>query len=210
MYLPDRFVEDDPAVLRAFVQRHDFATLFIQAEGRFLVSHAPLLLNVERRDGGEHGFLEGHLALANPMARHLDTSPRVLAVFMGPHAYIPRAWYVERPTVPTWNYAAVYVEGTACPRREQAWVEDLLDRTTRAHEGPAGWRFDPSSEAGRRLVTAVRAFEIRIDRMIGKYKLEQNETPVDRESIARRLEESGDTSHAELASLMRAARRRAK
>ena len=200
MYLPGRFVEDDPAVLRAFVQQHDFATLISQSEGRFLVSHVPLLLKQD--------VLEGHLALANPMASHLDTHPYVMAVFMGPHAYIPPSWYVERPTVPTWNYAAVYVEGTAHPRREQAFVEDLLDRTTRAHEGPEGWRFDPSSEAGRRLMGAVRAFEIPIDRMIGKYKLEQNQAPVDRESIARGLEGSGDTTHAELARLMRAARRR--
>jgi transcriptional regulator len=206
VYLPGRFTETDPAVLRDVIRSHDFATLVAVQDGRFLISHAPLLLDAGRE---AHGILEGHLALANPMADHLDSHPRVMAVFMGPHAYIPPSWYVERPTVPTWNYVAVYVEGTARPRKDRDDVIDLLHRTTIAHEGPGGWRFEPDSDAGRRLVAGVRAFEIRIERMIGKFKLEQSETPADRESIARGLEGSGDTSHAELARFMREAGRRA-
>jgi transcriptional regulator len=204
VYLPSRFLESDPRVLRAFIARHDFATLVTHATST-LVSHAPLLLQDDR---GPRGALLGHLALANPMAGHLDTSPRMTAIFLGPHAYISPSWYQDEATVPTWNYAAVYVEGIARPLRDPRSVSDLLARTTDAHEPPGGWSFDPDGPLARRLVQGVRAFEIEIERMAGKFKLEQGASAADRERIAARLEAGGDTAHAELASLMRAARPR--
>jgi transcriptional regulator len=202
MYIPDRFRLDDPEVLREFIRIHDFATIVARDGERLLVSHAPLLLSEPEAPPA----LRGHLAASNPMAARFEIPTPVTAIFMGPHAYIPRGWYTEHPTVPTWNYAAVYVEGTARVLKEPEELIDLLDRTTRAHEGAGGWRFDPSSPGARRLLTGVRAFEIPIDRMSGKFKLDQTESAGDRESIARGLETTGDTQHAELARLMRAVR----
>lgn len=199
MYIPDRFRMDDPVVLREFIRTHDFATIVARDGDGLLVSHAPLLLS----EPDAPMALRGHLAASNPMASRFENPTRVLAIFMGPHAYIPRGWYTERPTVPTWNYAAVYVEGTALMLERPEDVIDLLGRTAHAHESPGGWRFDPSSPEAWRLVPGVRAFEIPIDRMSGKFKLDQTESAGDRESIARGLEATGDTQHVELARLMR-------
>lgn len=203
MYLPPRFAENDPPLLHEFIRRHDFATLITHRDTATLVSHAPLLLDADR---GPHGTLVGHLALANPMASHLDASPRVTALFFGPHAYISPSWYQDEETVPTWNYAAVYVEGTGRALRDERAVAALLARTVATHEAAGGWSFDPAGTLARRLIPRVRAFEIVIERMSGKFKLEQNASPADRERIAARLEAGGDTTHAELARLMRAPR----
>jgi transcriptional regulator len=203
VYLPSRFVENDPERLRAFISRYDFATLITHHAGSTLVSHAPLLLLADR---GPRGILLGHLARANPMSAHLDASPAVTAVFMGPHAYISPSWYVDEETVPTWNYAAVYVEGHARPIHDEGAVAEVLARTVAVHESAGAWRFDPQGPLAGRLIPRVRAFEIEIERIAGKFKLEQGASAADRDRLAARLEADGDTGHAELARLMRSAR----
>ena len=62
MYLPRSFRVTDPGEIRAFVDRHGFATLVTQSDTGPLVSHVPLMLDP---DAGNHGTLLGHMARAN-------------------------------------------------------------------------------------------------------------------------------------------------
>ena len=63
------------------------------------------------QEDGEHGLLEGHFAKANPHWRAL-AGRETLVVFPGPHSYVSPSSYVERLSVPTWNYIAVHAYGT--------------------------------------------------------------------------------------------------
>ncbi|HKY33737.1 MAG TPA: FMN-binding negative transcriptional regulator [Candidatus Polarisedimenticolia bacterium] len=199
MYIPRHFAEDDPQTIRDFIRRHDFATIVTAAGGGILASHAPLLLD---EADGPPGALIGHLARGNPQVAALRGGARVLALFQGPHAYIPVGWYERRTTVPTWSYAAVYVEGTARVIEDRAAILDLLDRTARAHEPDGGWRLDPEASWIAPLLAGIEAFSIRVESIRGKFKLDQNMSPEDRAGVIRGLRASGDTGQAELAAMI--------
>src|SRR5258708_7170285 len=108
MYIPSAFAETDLATLHDFIQAHSFALLASHHDGQPLASHLPLLLD---RATGVQGTLRGHMARANPQWRQADGT-EVLAVFLGPHAYVSPTWYEADDVVPTWNYVAVHAYGT--------------------------------------------------------------------------------------------------
>jgi transcriptional regulator len=196
MYVPAPFVEDRPDVLHAFIREHPFATLVTaDAAGVPLVSHLPLLLphdppGLQNTPGGP-AVLIGHLAKANAQVEHLSARRPVLAVFHGPHAYVSPRWYQTSPAVPTWNYSAVHVYGTARRVDDPAELRDLLDRTVRAFEPThGGWTTDGLPDPYLRSMTAgICGFAFAIDRIEGKFKLSQNRPAADRAGVIARLAE---------------------
>jgi transcriptional regulator len=189
MYIPAPFAETRPHVLHAFVREHPFASLVTtDADGVPIVTHLPLLL--DRDDArGPNGRLIGHLAKANEQVTHLSAGGPVLAVFHGPHAYVSPRWYKTSPAVPTWNYSAVHVYGSARPIHGPAEVREVLDQTTRAFEPvESGWTTAGLSDAYLRSMTAgIVAFDIEIERIEGKFKLSQNRSPADRAGVVANL-----------------------
>lgn len=103
---------------------HDFPTASGGAPNYVpIATHIPMLLD---KDGQGRDILSGHIARMNPHpelfapATSLESdgnpprgwaTPKVLAIFMGPHAYVSSSWYSQE-NVPTWNYIAVHVYGT--------------------------------------------------------------------------------------------------
>ena len=58
-----------------------------------------------------------HVARANPLWRNLGNGASVLTIFQDAGGYITPSWYASKKetgkVVPTWNYVAVHVEGSA-------------------------------------------------------------------------------------------------
>ena len=186
MYVPEAFAESELSVLHGWMRRHAFALLVTAREGAFEATHVPLWLEPGR---GAQGTLWGHVARANPHWRSFDGATRALAVFSGPHAYVSPRWYTK-PGVPTWNYLAVHAEGVPRVVTDPEAVRALLERLTEAHDGPGGYDAIPADLVAR-LQRGIVAFELPIERLVGKQKLSQNKSAEDRAGVVAGLRAAG-------------------
>ena len=184
MYIPKHFKIDDLAWVRAFVDAHPFGTLVTTRAGEPFATHLPFLIDPEP---APHGTLRAHMARANPHWRAFEESP-ALVIFTGPHAYVSPSWYrSDDPKVPTWNYAAVHVYGRAHAIAETAKAEKILRRLIEREESASAdpWTFERVDEPYRReMIHHIVAFEIPIERIEAKAKLNQNRPPLDRRLVA--------------------------
>lgn len=193
MYLPEVFKVDDPAILSSVIRRNSLASLISAAEGRVEASHLPLVYDEER------GILTGHFALANPHWRHFESPRPALAIFQGPHAYISPSIYATEPNVPTWAYVVVHARGVPRLLSEEKAVDQMIGMVR---------AFDPQLKGAsteRGFVTSkargIRAFEMKIDGLEGKFKIGQNKTDADRLSAGRALLQSQDAVDREMGRL---------
>lgn len=201
MYVPPHFAETDLPKLHDAIDRYSFALLVSQAGGELVASHLPLLLD---RSDGPHGTLVGHMARANSQWQQA-AGQAVMAVFSGPHAYISPSWYEANHVVPTWNYLAIHAYGRLELIEDPAAAEALLRRTIDAYESPQPrpWRLNEPAEFVARLVQQIVAFRIPIDRLEGKWKLNQNHPPERRSRVIAALEQKADENSLAIAELMR-------
>ena len=200
MYLPEHFAENDLPTLHRFMRQFSFATLVTHHEGAPYASHLPFLL---AETHGPLGALRAHTASKNPQWRDLAAGQQALVIFLGPHSYVSPSWYRKRQNVPTWNYTAVHAYGTARILSPQETLQSLLDL---AHLHEAGnepaWSFNPQDSWIRDMLSEIVGFEISIDRLEGKFKLSQNRTGEDRESVVRVLAASERLMDREIAEFM--------
>lgn len=201
MYVPESFAGGADQA-EALIREHDFATLISPGSVPLAVTHLPLLF-----EGSLSGRarLWGHVARANPHWRAFEHGGDVVAVFHGPHAYVSPAWYVDHPAVPTWNYAAVHVHGTARPLTDRDEVGRLLDRMIERYEGEAlpRWRRELPESFLAGMVRGVVAFEIEVAGFEAKLKLGQNRSEADRRATCEAMDASRDPSARALAALTR-------
>jgi len=195
---PNRAFHDlsDEAAL-ALADEIAFAHVAAVIDGRPAVAHAPVVRS------GDRAF-RFHLARGNRLTRHLDGAP-VLLSLVGAHGYITPNWY-DPPgdQVPTWNYLAVEIDGTARLMPDEDLIEQL-DRLAEVHEpglSPRPWtraKMDPAKfDAMRKAITG---FEVSVEAVRVTRKLSQNKPLNDRFGVVRGLQAAGN--HA-LAALMHA------
>jgi transcriptional regulator len=189
MYVPAAFAETDVAKLHDFIEQNSFGLLVSQVDDLPFATHLPLLLD---RTAGPLGGLVGHMARANPQGRQLD-GQTVLAVFSGPHTYISPTWYEAENVVPTWNYAAVHVYGRARVIEDREGLLVIVQRSVAVYEAgrPQPWTVDPSSVFIERMLGQIIGFHIEIERLEGKWKMNQNHPIERRERVIRALREKG-------------------
>lgn len=202
MYVPNAFHIDDPGALHSFMQQYSFATLVTGGDEPF-ATHLPLLLDPAR---GPHGTLIGHFARPNPHWQLDHGRQGSVAIFHGPHAYISPSWYRSGlPAVPTWNYAAVHATGRLLIMHDAERVAAVLERTVLTYEAarPQPWTNPLPREANEKLIAAVVAFEMTIDRLEGKFKLGQNRKREDQVGAIEGLESAGDEESVTLAKFAR-------
>ena len=191
-----RPAQDDLAAL--LVREIGFAAIFAGTPDGPRVAHAPVVL----ADDGS--TLQFHLARGNGLSRHLDGAA-ALAVVQGPDAYVSANWYPDHAAaVPTWNYVAVEMEGTA-RQLSDAELVTQLDTLSALHEDRIGenppWSRDKMDRAAfGRLTSAIIGFEMRIVAWRLTIKLSQNKSAEERERVAAGIERTG---HSALAHLMR-------
>jgi transcriptional regulator len=201
MFLPTSFRVDDLSRIHDFIEKNSFATLVSrQTNGEMIASHIPLLID---RTRGPHGTLEGHLARANPQG--LKSAGDMLAIFHGPHAYISPTWYDTEETVPTWNYVAVHAYGPVEIVEEAEEVLGILRKSMEKYEGsmPTPWTLERSGAAVAQMLPAIVAFRIPIQKIEGKWKLNQHHPVARQEGVVRALEAQGDENSLAIAELMR-------
>lgn len=206
MYAPTSFQVDDPEWIAEFIAAHSFATVITQLEGFPFASHVPLLYE---RDRGEQGVLIGHLARPNPQWQPAVDQPAgipALAIFHGPHTYISPTWYGEPNTVPTWNYIAVHATGKLKLIDDHDSLLQLLTRTVDIYEAnqPRPWRIEDQDQTFiQKLIGGIVGFEITIEKLEGKWKLNQNQSTTRRERVIAVLEQSSRQEDRDIGEWMR-------
>ncbi len=202
MYIPAVFAEPDRTKLHDFIEQHSFGLLVSQVDGLPFATHLPLLLE---RSAGPHGALIGHMAKANPQWRMAD-GQTALAVFSGPHAYISPTWYEAEQVVPTWNYTAVHAYGRFQIIADEGALLEIVREMVRVYERamPRPWSFDDSETYVGRLLAQIVGFRIEIEKIEGKWKLNQNQ-PVERRPrrVVRALQDRGDENAEAIAAMMK-------
>lgn len=199
MYTPKHFQVTDLSKIIALIKENSFGTLFSQADGEPFATHVPFL--IEQNERGEY-FLLGHMAKTNPHWQYING--QVLAVFLGPHAYISPTWYQEENTVPTWNYAAVHVYGEFLPVHDKAELVRIMDATIHQYESSfaAPWTTDLPNNFNQQLMSMVVGFKIKITRFEGKWKLNQNHSIERRQRVIEGLRRTKEPNAGKIADLM--------
>ena len=212
MYIPSIFEERRPEVLYELVRRFPLATVITNSSLGLEANHIPLQWNMDKNLEGTSpkGTLRGHIAKANNLWRQATDGSEVLVVFQGPEHYVSPNWYPSKQqhgeVVPTWNYAVVHIYGQIRWIHDTPWLKDFLKQLTESHESaqPVPWHMSDAPEAYiDRMLKAVVGLEIVVDRVLGKWKVSQNRSSSDRESVAEHFAGSPDPACQEMASMVR-------
>ena len=215
MYIPEHFRVHDHAEAIAFMRANPFAILISSAP----VSSTPASLNDEgANDEGpfathlplfvlatdERVVLRGHVAKANPHWRYLEQNPRCLTIFHGPHAYVSASNYVTRENVPTWNYGAVHVYGSARTFAAPEELQGMLHQLIGTFEPAYAEQWASLSEAYRdRMLSHIVGIEITVTKIEAKFKLSQNRTKEEQANVIASLAKPEDTAISGVSRLMR-------
>jgi transcriptional regulator len=195
LYNPPHFRVDDRARLVRFMEENGFATLVSHGTTGLCVSHVPLLVDAQ----GDDLRLVGHVARNNGQWQSLEAADEVLAIFHGPHAYVSPTWYVNHPSVPTWNYAVVHAHGKA-RLTDEAGLHDIVTRLSSRYEAGNAkpWRLsDQPAAFVSGMLQNIVGFEIEVTRLEGKFKLSQNR-PAEVSRVIDALQAAGETAVANL------------
>ena len=193
MYVPKAFEEKEIPVLHAFMRAHPFVTLITTGSSGLIASHVPMVL--EGADS-EMGILKGHVSRANPQWREFSRDAQALVIFSGADHYITPSWYEEKKTtgkvVPTWNYAVVHAYGSLKTVEDGAWLRAHLESLTTMHEASFAkpWKVsDAPEDYVASQMKGIVGMEFRVERLEGKWKLNQNRSEADRLGVVEGLGE---------------------
>ncbi|PON00827.1 protease [Bacillus halotolerans] len=199
MYIPKYYKVTNVDDIWDFVQNNSFGTIITTAQGKPIATHLPLQLMKE----GDTYYITGHIAYGNPQWRTFETCEDVLVMFQGPHAYISSSWY-EKENVPTWNYQAVHVYGTASILNEEELKHDLtmlLQKYEKNRENPVLWdKLSPQLLESQ--LKGIVGFKMKVEEIQASYKLSQNRNEKDYMNIIDQLRHEGNPNSKQMAELM--------
>lgn len=206
MYLPKHFAEPSVEVMHDLIRAHPLSTLITMTADGIEANHIPLLLSPQP---GPFGTLYGHVARANPLWQEYQKDSEILAVFSGPNAYISPTWYATKKehgkVVPTWNYAVTHAYGTLRVIDDAEWLRSHLTALTAKNEAnlPTPWAVeDAPHDYTEKMISAVVGIEITITRLIGKWKVSQNQPAQNRATVIQALNTSGEAQAVAMAMLI--------
>ncbi|QGQ45901.1 FMN-binding negative transcriptional regulator [Metabacillus sediminilitoris] len=200
MYIPKYFKVTNVDEIWDFVQKNSFGTIVTTEQGKPIATHLPLQLMKE----GDTYYITGHIAYGNPQWRTFETCEDVLVMFQGAHAYISSSWY-EEENVPTWNYQAVHVYGTASILDEEELKQDLtmlLQKYEKHRKNPVLWD-KLSPEVLEKQLKGIVGFKIKVQEIQAANKLSQNRNEEDYHNIINKLYEEKDLNSQQMAQLMK-------
>ncbi len=205
MYTPPFNRADDEDELRRFVADVRVCWLVTSRAGAApAASFLPLIWRA--------GTVVAHFAKANPHWREIEDDAPALVIVTGSDAYVSPSWYAAKAehgkVVPTWNYSAVHLTGTARVHEEPEWLRTAVTDLTHQHESPRDtpWQVsdapDPYVEGQLRGIVGV---ELTVTGVEGKAKLSQNRSDADREAVIEGLRAEGRPGDLAVADAMAAA-----
>lgn len=202
MYIPEHFRLRDHADAIAFMRANPFAILISSTDAGPFATHLPLFVSAAQ--GEEKVVVRGHVAKANPHWRYLEQQAQCLTIFHGPHSYISPSNYSARESVPTWNYAAVHLYGSArifsSLQELHAMLYDLIETFDPAYR--LQWE-EARPTFRENMLRQIVGFEIASTKIEGKFKLSQNRTGEDQANVIASLDKSEDTEVSAVSRLMR-------
>ncbi len=190
LYIPKHFAVSDTDKIAEFLTQNNFGELISVIDGKPFSTHLPFLFDASSQT------LRMHMAKANPQWKHLNPG-QVLVVVNGPHGYISPAWY-HSPGVPTWNYQAVHIYGIAEPITDQEQLKNIVDGLTIDAEKTHAHPWQPDYAAT--MLQGIVGIELSISDIQCKFKLSQNRSGQDQQSVAKALSDAGNIA---LAAAMR-------
>lgn len=184
----DQFEHYDDAEVRTLISEYPLAWL-IAADGK-ADQAAQLPLLGEYDDTGALESLFGHIPWRHPLVRALQQNGQVLVLFQGPQAYVSPGQVGIASWAPTWNFAQLSIEATLefLPEETGSALTTLVEFMERGR--PAPWDVSAMGERYEMLANRVVGFRARVGRIVGRFKLGQDERPEVRDTIIRSL---GDT-----------------
>ncbi len=192
MYIPRANQEDRIPVLHKLMEDKPLASLITIGSSGLFASHIPVVLE----QNGAMGRLKCHLSRANTQWRDFTPTVQALAIFAGPQHYITPTWYPEKQetgkVVPTWNYVVVHAYGFLKVIEDSEWLRAHLEKLTSIHEAasPVPWKIsDAPADYISSQIKGIVGLEMTIDRLEGKWKVNQNRSERDRDGVARGLAE---------------------
>jgi transcriptional regulator len=200
MYIPKAFEVNDKTKLLDFIKSNSFGILFSQEEDGPFATHLPFLIDENK---GDNGVLIGHMAKPNPQWKKLNNK-EIMVVFPGPHAYISPTWYNESNTVPTWNYVAVHIYGEFKVTENKDDLTGIIEKTVNHYESSMfnPWKAEFDDKYIDGLMNGIVGFEIIINKIEGKWKLNQNHSIQRQQNLINGLKTRNEYNSQEIAKLM--------
>ena len=191
MYSLPYYKENDPAIIKQFIEQHPFAFLAgCNSENNPIATQVPLLFE-ERKS---KIFLHGHMMRQTDHHKAFEKNPNVLCVFTSPHTYVSATWYTDPNQASTWNYISVHAKGKLNFLDGEGLVKVLKKTTLHFENNNSGSStiFDNlPNDYKERLMKAIIAFEIEVENIENVFKLSQNRDEQSFYNIIEKLEESG-------------------
>jgi transcriptional regulator len=154
------------------------------------ITHIPVWLD---RAAGAYGTIHGHVSRQNPQSATFDGGQTGVVVFRGPHGYISPTWYAKTDNVvPTWNFAVVHATGKLRPV-EGAGLDETLAKLVAKFESYEGTSYNFAGldeNYKKNMMSGIIGFELEIELLEGKFKLGQDRSPADRQSLLKHLGEA--------------------
>jgi transcriptional regulator len=187
LYIPKPQLVDDRRFLHDFMDEFAFVDL-VTVSPTLRITHIPVWLD---RAAGSYGTLHGHISRQNPQKSTFDGRQNGVIVFHGPHGYISPDWYAQTGNVvPTWNFAVVHATGKMRPVEGRKELNELLARLIAKFETYEGTGYDFAKiDDGYKygLMGGIIGFEMQIELLEGKFKLGQDRSAADRESLVKKM-----------------------
>jgi transcriptional regulator len=187
LYIPKPQLVEDRRFLHDFMDEFAFVDL-VTVSPTLRITHIPVYLD---RSAGAYGTIHGHISRQNPQSATFDGRQTGVIVFHGPHGYISPTWYAKTGNVvPTWNFAVVHATGKLRPVEGKKELNDLLSRLIQKFEKYEGTgyefaKLDDGYKYG--LMGGIIGFELEIELLEGKFKLGQDRSAEDKESLLKKL-----------------------
>jgi len=183
MYIPDHFQATGEDDVERLIDRHPFAVICTFHDGQYFTSHAPV---------GRHGDgLQFHLARANEHSQALSAGTQTLIIFQGPHLYVPPDWLADKGIVPTWNYLAAHVTGTATPMSDadlMSHLDAMVDHMESGRETP--WSNTLPEKRYGAMRQAIVGFDFTVTKTEAKFKMSQNRSQAGRDRLRQKIKDN--------------------
>lgn len=206
MYIPKPFEESRVEVMHALIRAYPLATLVVHASSGLDANHIPFHLS---ELPAPFGTLQGHIARANPLMGEVAAGTEALAVFHGPASYITPSWYATKmetgKVVPTWNYAVVHAYGVLRVVDNAPWLRAQLGALTDHNEASFAdpWAVtDAPADHVEKIMAAIVGVEMVITKLLGKWKVSQNQPEKNQIGVIAGLKERGTPQSEAMAALV--------
>ena len=188
MHIQQKFLETRPEVLHGLIRAQPLGAIVTLGAGGLEANHMPFHLDATQ---APHGLLRAHFPKGNQALRNHDSNTEALVIFQGAQTYITPSWYPSKhahgQAVPTWNYTVVHAYGTPVFIDDRDWLLAHVTELTQTHEAgqKLPWQVsDAPADYIDKMLTQIVGVEIRITRLLGKWKVSQNRPPADRLGVA--------------------------